>query len=226
MENIINIFLNPGSVFKRIKEKPEWLLPLIIVLVVLAIIAILTISATQDLITAQQIEAFKQRNMTDEQIEQALRFSSGPILFIFGGLGAIINTVVILLIFSALLNLFIPMFGGEGSFKMVFSVVSFSALVKIPGNIIRLILVLLKHSLQVSTSIALFIPNLNTHSFAYRLLNQFDFFILWEMCLVAYGIHITNSLKKENSYILVFAIWLASTLLSAVLGGIFGPRGG
>lgn len=224
MNKIIDIFLNPRSVFVRIKEKPEWVMPLVIVLVILTIISILTISTTRDLITAQQIEALKGRNMTDEQIEQALKFSSGPILLIFGGLGAIINTLVILLIFAALLNLFIPMFGGEGSFKMVFSVVSFSALIKIPGNIVRLILIIWKHSLQVSTSLALFIPNLDTHSFAYRLLNQFDFFILWEMCLVAYGIHITNDVKKENSYILVFVIWIAKVLLSVTFGGLFGRR--
>ncbi|MGQ9535591.1 MAG: Yip1 family protein [bacterium] len=222
MNRIIDTFLNPRAVFVGIKEKPEWLLPLVTVLVVLTIISILTISITRDLITAQQIEALKNRNMTDEQIEQALKFSSGPIMFIFGGLGAIINTLVILLIFAALLNLFIPMFGGEGSFKMVFSVVSFSALIKIPGNIIRFILVILKHSLQVSTSLALFVPNLDTHSFAYRLLNQFDFFILWEMCLVAYGIHLTNNVKKENSYILVFVILIASVLLSIALGSLFG----
>jgi len=222
MKNIIDTFLNPGSVFKSIKEKPEWLMPLIVVLVVMAILSILTISTTRDLISAQQIEAMKERNATDEQIEQAMKFSSGPIMLVFGGLGAIISTLVILLIFAALLNLFIPMLGGNGSFKLVFSVVSFSALVKIPGNIIRWILIFLKHSLLVSTSFALFVPNLDTHSFAYRLLNQIDFFILWEMLLVAYGISITNNLKKQNAYILIFALWIASVLLSVAVGGAFG----
>ncbi|MEO0184404.1 MAG: YIP1 family protein, partial [candidate division WOR-3 bacterium] len=138
--------------------------------------------------------------------------------------GTIIGVTVILLLFALLLNLFIPVAGGTGSYKLVFSVVSFAALIKIPAHLLRWILIMIKHSLQVSTSLALFVPNLPVKSFAFRLLSSFDFFIIWEMILVAMGISITNNVKKENAYILVFAIWLGSILLGVGLGGLFGPR--
>ncbi len=226
MKEIINVFINPKMVFSKIKEKLEWLTPLIVVIVVLVILSILTISTTRDLISAQQIEAMKQQNMTDEQIEQAMKFSSGPIIVVFGAIGTIIGTLVILLIFAGILNLLIPMFGGEGGFRFVFSVVSYSALVKIPGQLFRWILIMLKHSLQVSTSLALFLPNLETKSFAYKLLSGIDFFIIWEMILVATGISITNNLKKQNAYILVFAVWIVSILLGIGLGSLFRARVG
>ncbi len=224
MKKFIDIFINPPLVFKGLKERPEWFKPLVVVLVFLSIISILTISTTRDLITAQQIDAMKERGMTDEQIEQALKFTSGPFIYVSAVMGTIIGVSIILLIFALLLNIFIPMVGGEGSYKLVFSVVSFSALIKIPAHLLKLILIMLKHSLQISTSFSLFVPNLPVKSFAYRLLSSFDFFIIWEMMLVAMGISITNNLKKENSYILVFAIWLASVFLSIGLGGLFGPR--
>jgi len=222
MKRVIDLYLSPGRAFQGLKEKPEWLMPLIVVLVVLTILSILTISTTRDLISAQQIEAMKQRNMTDEQIEQAMKFASGPMIMVFGAIGTIIGILVVLLIFAGILNLFIPMFGGEGGFRFVFSVVSYSALVKIPGQLLRWILIMLKHSLQVSTSLALFLPNPETKSFAYRLLSGIDFFIIWEMILVATGISITNNLKKQNAYILVFAIWIVSILLGIGLGSLFG----
>ncbi len=222
MNNIIDTFINPRAVFSRVKEKPEWFIPLGIVLIGIALLSMFTIATTHDLISAQQIEAMKERNMTDEQIEQAMKFTSGPFVIIVGGIGSIIGTLVILLIFAGILNLFIPMLGGEGSYRMVFSVVSYSALVKIPGAIIRWILIMLKHSLHVSTSFALFVPGLDTKSFVYRFLSGIDFFLLWEMILVALGISITNNLKRENSYILVFVVWIASILLGIALGGAFG----
>lgn len=224
MKNFINIFTNPSAVFSSIKEKPEWLKPLVVVLVVLSTISILTISTTRDLITAQQIEAMKDRKMTDEQIEQAMKFTSGAFIYVSAIFGTIIGVTVVLLLFALLLNLFIPVAGGEGSYKLVFSVVSYSALVKIPAHLLRWILVMLRNSLQVTTSLALFVPNLPAKSFTYRLLASFDFFIIWEMILVAMGISITNNLKRENAYILVFLIWIASIFLGMGLGGLFGPR--
>lgn len=230
MKHIIDIFVNPSEVFRSIKEKPVWSTPLIIVLVILSIISILTVFSTLDLITTKQIDAMKERGMTDEQIEQAMHFTSGPIIYSFialgtiNGVGTIIGVSAILLLFALILNLFIPVVGGEGSYKLVFSVVSYCALIKIPAQLLKWILIMVKHSLQVSTSLALFVPNLPVKSFTYRLLSSFDFFIIWEMILVALGISITNNLKKENAYILVFVIWLASIFLGIGLGSLFGGR--
>lgn len=224
MKNIINIFFNPAAVFSSLKERPEWFKPLVVVLIILCLLSVLTVSTTADLITAQQIDAMKERGMTDEQIEQAIQFTSGPFIYVWTVIGTIISIAVILLIFALLLNIFIPVAGGIGSYRIVFSVVSYSALIKIPAHLMRWILIMLKHSLQVSTSLALFFPNLNEKSFAYKLLSSFDFFVIWEMILVAIGISITNNLKRENSYILVFTIWIASIFLGIGLGGLFGPR--
>ncbi|MEO0122748.1 MAG: YIP1 family protein [candidate division WOR-3 bacterium] len=224
MKNLIDILINPTAVFRGIKEKPEWLKPFIVVLLGLSILSILSISTTSNLITAQQIEAMKERNMTEEQIEQAIKFTSGPFIYVSALIGTILGVSAILLLFALLLNIFIPMVGGEGSYKVVFSVVSYAALIKIPAHILRWILIMIKNSLQVSTSLALFVPNLPVNSIAYRLLSSFDFFIIWEMILVAIGISITNNLKKEKAFILVFIIWFASILLGLGLGQAFRPR--
>jgi hypothetical protein len=224
MKNIINIFTQPSTVFISVKEKPEWSKPLTILLVVLTILSILSILTTRDLINARQIEAMKARNMTDEQIEQAMKFASGPMIVIFGAIGTIIGTLLILLIFAGILNLLIPVFGGSGDFRTVFTVVTYAGLVKIPGQLLRWILIMLKHSLKVSTSLALFLPVLEPNSFAYRFLNGIDFFIIWEIILVATGISITNNLKKQNAYILVFALWVLSVFLGAGLEGSFRGR--
>jgi hypothetical protein len=218
MDKIINIFFSPAKVFQSLKEKPAWTLPLVIVLVFVALTAVVTVISTKDVAMAKQEEILKERGMSEEQIQQAKVFMTGPMPIIFGAIGAIIVTGVILLIFALLLNVLIPTLGGVASFARVFSVVSHSALVMVPGNIIRLLLILVTKSLYATTSLAAFTPNLARNSIAFQLLASFDLFTIWEMILVAMGIRIANDMKKNNAYLLVFGIWVGSVILSLALG--------
>jgi hypothetical protein len=220
--SILNIYFAPSKVFKALKEKPQWITPFIIILVVVAVTAVVTVSLTREAIIARQEEMFEQRGMTEAQIEQAKQFTSGPAILISSVLSALIFTAILLLLFALVTNLFMPVFGGEGGFKKVFSVICFSALVTVPAAILKLIMIAITKSPFVTTSLALLVPNLAKTSFAYQLLAGFDFFILWEMILVAMGITITNNIAKKNAYILVFLIWIVSIFVGIGLGSIFG----
>ncbi len=218
MDKLINLFFAPKKVFEVLKEKPEWVTPLIIVLVVLAIATALTLIFTKDLVLVKQEEIMRERGMTDEQIDRARRFMTGPGPCIFGTMSAVIVFVVIFLIFAALINLLIPLFDGTASFKHVFSVICYSSLVKVPASILRLILVVITGSPYISTSLSLLVPGMAKEAFSYRVLSGFDFFMVWEMVLVSLGISITTQTKKEKAYLIVFLIWIISIFVGASLG--------
>ena len=220
--SILDIYFAPSRVFNALKEKPQWITPFIIILVVVAVTAAVTVSLTREAIVARQEEMFEERGMNEEQIEQAKQFTSGPAIVISSVLSALIFTAILLLIFALITNLFIPLFGGESGFKKVFSVICFSALVAVPAAVLKLIMIAITKSPFVTTSLALLVPNLAKTSFVYQLLAGFDFFILWEMILVAMGIAITNNVVKKNAYILIFVIWIASIFVGIGLGSIFG----
>jgi hypothetical protein len=223
METIVNIYMAPKKVFGMLKEKPQWVKPLVIVLIVIALVAALAVNFTRETLAVQQRESLQQRGMTDEQIEQAMKLSQGPFAMIGGAIGAAIFTTIILLLFALIINLFIPLFAGKSSYKTVFSVVCFAALIKVPAAILKLIMIAITKSPFVTTSLALLAPNLAKTSFGYLLLAGFDFFIIWEMILVAIGISITNELKQKNAYILVGIIWIASLFIGIGLGGLSRP---
>ncbi len=223
MSHIMNIFYAPTKVFASLKEKPTWIMPFVIVLIVVAISAALTVGMNKETIIAKQEERMRERGMSEEEVEQALRISSGSILLISSTIGGAVFTAVLLLIFSVILNLFIPLLGGTSAFKTVFAVVCFSSLVTIPAAILKVMLIMITKSLYVTTSLALLVPNLAKDAFMYKLLAGFDFFIIWEMILVSMGISITNGIKKQNAYILVFIIWIASIFIGIALGGL-SPR--
>ncbi|HEC78894.1 MAG TPA: hypothetical protein ENI34_07100 [candidate division WOR-3 bacterium] len=227
MNKVIDIFHAPIKVFTSLKEKPEWVTPFVIILIITALGAAFVISTTRgnEELKIQQEEAMRERGLSDEQIEQAMQFTEGPLPIILGAISAPIFTAIVLVLFAVVLNLFIPLFGGKSGFKFIFPVVCFSSLVEVPQMILKSIIVAVSKSPFVTTSLALFVPTLSKSSFTYQLLNGFDFFILWEMILVAVGINITNEIKKKNAYILVFIIWVVSIFLQIGLNSLGGRRG-
>ncbi len=224
MKKILALYFSPQRLFSQLKEKPEWVIPFIVVLVVASVVATLTIALTRDSLMPDQIEALKQRGTTDEQIEQFMKIARGPIPLVSAAVFAPLTIAALLVIFALVTNLLIPVFGGKSLFKNVFSVVSFSALVRVPASALKIILTAFAGTSQVATSLAMFTPNLAKNSFTYQLLNGFDFFVIWEVILVALGLSITNELKKQNAYILVFLIWIASVLIGAGLAGLTATR--
>lgn len=215
------------KVFTAIKEKPEWITPFVIVLIVVALSALITVGATRgdEETLARQEEMMRARGMSDEQIEEAMKISQGSLPMIFGSIGGAVFVAITLVLFTLILHLFLPLFGGVGGFPRIFSVVCYSALVSLPGAILRVIMIVITKSLFMATSLALFVTNIEKTSFLWQFLNGFDFFVFWEMILVAIGISVTNEIKRTNAYIFVFTIWVISILIAAGLSQLGGRPG-
>jgi hypothetical protein len=224
MDMLMNIFWSPTKVFSDLREKPRWVVPFVIIVIWIALTASFTVLITQGSpeTLARQEEMMRGRGMNEEQTEQAIQVAKGPILVIAGGIGGAFVFAIRLLLFALILNLFIPLFAGASSFKKVFAVVSFSALVTIPGTILRLILMAITRTPFVTTSLAIFAQNMERTSFLYGFLSAFDLFVIWEMALVALGISITNEFKRMNAYILVFAVWFVSIFVGIGLQSLGG----
>lgn len=220
---MLDVFFAPTKVFTYLKEKPQWAVAFVIVLIVVTVVAAVSVGIARDTILERQAEAMRERGMTEEQMEQALSVASGPLLYISSAVGAAIFTAIMLVLFAFILNLFIPVFSGTAAFKTVFSLISHTALVKVLAAIVKLILIIMTKSIFVTTSLALLVPNMARESFGYQLLMGCDFFIIWEMILVAIGINITNDVPKKSAYILVFLIWVVSLFIGALLGTLGGP---
>jgi hypothetical protein len=223
MKKLFDILTAPTKLFTDLKEKPEWVVPFIIILIVIALAASVVVVMTKDTIIAKQEEVLRERGAEQEQIDQVKKFLQGPLPVVSGAISGAVATAAILLLFTLALHIFIPLFGGVAGFKSILSVVSFAALIRVPAAVIKMILSAVTRSPFVTTSLALAAPNLEKTSFLYQLLAGFDFFIIWEMILVAIGINIVNNVKKENAYILVFLIWLVSLFIPIGLGALFNP---
>jgi uncharacterized membrane protein len=214
--NILDIFFAPSKYFAALKEKPKWLIPLIIIVVASIIVTIVVMLSFSP---EKRMEQLRERNLTPEQMEQAQKMMSGPIPMISGIVASIIITPVIFLLLALIFNFTLPLLAVSGKYMTTFCIVVGAGLVTIVQMLVRMILVLVKSTANVHTSFALFVPMLNKSTYFYRLLAKLDFFTIWQMALLALGLKLVYEIPSKKSYYLVFGLWL----LFVIITSFFGP---
>ncbi len=220
---MFDIFLSPSRAFGRLKEKPTWLIPLIIALVFNMLIAFVSARYVDwDKQRQVAVDRMRERNMSEEQIQKATegmdKFYTSPVMR-FGApvASALVISIIGVLFLAVVYNVSLPLLGGTGDFKRTWAVVCNASLVAVPSAIVRGALVLMKKSAEVSTSLSMFAPNLKT-PFLSVVLARVDIFAIWQLVLCAMGLNVVFGLKSSKSYLLVFSVWAVLTLIFALLG--------
>jgi len=226
---MLDIYLAPERAFTRLKEKPNWLIPLIIVLA-FNMLFVFVSSHYVDWEKQRQaaLERMRDRNVPQEQIDKATegmdKFYSSPAMrYGVPVVSALIVGLLALLFLAVIYNVSLPLFGGASDFKRTWAIVCNASLVAAPAAIVRGGLVLLKHSSEVTTSLLAAAPNLK-QPFLKGLLAQLYIFDFWKFMLIAIGLKVVFGLKGSKSYTVVFAVWLVVMLILALLGMRAGGR--
>jgi hypothetical protein len=224
---MFSIYTAPTAVFTRLREKPTWVIPLIIALVATLAITALSIqyvdwSGQRE----QMLERFDESDMTEEQKEQALErmesFTGNPLMrYGFPLLGAIVTYLVAFFFLALVYNLSLPLLGATGNFTRVLSVTAWAGLVTVPAVIVRAILTIVSKSAEVSTSLLLVAPNIS-NGFLKVVLSRVDLFTIWQLVLVAIGLKVMFDIKGSKSYWLVAAVWALITGIFALIASFTG----
>jgi hypothetical protein len=224
---MFKIFSAPTELFTRLKEKPQWVLALVIVIVVNMGVAALSTryvdwSKQRDLAT----ERMQERGMSEEQIEEALeqmeKFTGNPVMRYGAPLvGALITQLIGFFFLALVYNLALPLLGTTGSYMKVVSVTAHASLVAIPGAIVRAILMLIRRSAEVSTSLALAFPNVES-KFLGVVLARVDIFTIWQLVLVGLGLKVVFDTKGSKSYWLAIAVWALVTIIFGLIANFTG----
>ena len=226
---MLDIYLSPGRAFARLKEKPTWLIPLVVVLVFnMLFVFVSSHYVDWDKQRQAAVERMRDRNVPQEQIDKATagmeKFYSSPAMrYGMPVVSALVVGVIALLFLAVVYNISLPLFGGASDFKRVWAIVCNASLVTVPAAVVRGLLILLKRSSEVTTSLLVAAPNLK-HGFLAGLLAQLDVFDFWKFMLIAIGLKVVFGLKGSKSYTLVFAVWLVVMLILALLGMGAGGR--
>lgn len=69
LQKVVGIFLAPQKTFEAIDQRPDWLVPLIIILFITLVFTIVTAPVTIPEQMEKQRERMEEKGMSDEQIQ-------------------------------------------------------------------------------------------------------------------------------------------------------------
>ena len=211
MQRMIGIFTGPAQVFKYLKDKPDFLIPLLLAI----LIGMSSGFLFYDIAINDQIANIEQNDrIPDDQKGQILDrmegSKTGPMRLIsplvIGPLGIFLFYVLITLIFWFIGNVLL---GGKAKFKQVFSILSYSYLIIIiMETIVKLPLILSKQTLKIDMSPGVLIDTAGISEILSRFVGSFDIFHIWFLVVFGIGFSIIYGFSKLKGLVSVFIAWL------------------
>ncbi|NOX38007.1 MAG: YIP1 family protein [Calditrichaeota bacterium] len=228
-QRIVGIFFQPVKVFEYLRQKPDILVPLILILVITAVVSNLVV----DIAVNDQIRLIEQNeNIPDEQkdliIDRMEASRQGATGFLYTSILPVITTLIVVvlvtLIFWGIGNFIL---GGTAKFKQMFSVYLYAYLiVALLGSAIKVPLILYQKTIHVQTSLALLLPASQNKTFLYNLLANFDVFTLWFLFVFGIGFATLYRFSQTKGMVAVFSTWFVWVMVKTSIGSLLLSRFG
>jgi hypothetical protein len=222
LQRVIGIFTNPERVFRYLRVKPDFILPLLLA-VILTMISSLFI---YDIAINDQIANIeKNENIPDDRKELMIDQISGSQQGIQKMLFMLVVPPISILVLYALISaifLFIGniILGGKARFVQLLSIYSYSYLiVMLLGMIVKVPLILARQTTQVNLSPAVFFSPEQVGQAIFNFIQSFDIFNIWFIIVFGIGFAVIYAFSKPKGlisvliawllYVLIFKVWLA-----------------
>lgn len=226
-QRIWGIFVKPVQVFEYLRVKPDFLVPLILIILVSVAVNL----KVYDIAIQDQIAKIEENDrIPDEQKDLIIdrmeesRHGTKRIINSF-----VVPPVSVLIIFALVSAIFLfignILLGGKARFAQIFSIYCYSYLIiTIAGTIVKLPLWLAKQTMQVETSLALLVPETASKTL-HNILSSFDIFTLWFLVVFGIGFAVIYRFSQLKGILSVFIAWfiwvlITKVALASVLGGL------
>ncbi|MFQ6068895.1 MAG: hypothetical protein ACE5LC_00050 [Candidatus Aminicenantales bacterium] len=222
-QRLKGIFFTPQQTFEALTKKAVWVDILIFLLIISALFQFIIAPYQQkDTLQLWKNNVKLQERMGEESYNKMIERLENPsptaryiqpflMIPLALGFGFLISSLLILGLGR--------LTSTQGNFLLVFSALLHAQLIdKLLGNAVRLVLILMRKSvMQTSTSLALFFPHLETTSFSYIVLSQFDFFQLWLFGILGYGLSSIFKIEVKKGLIISYAFWLLKSIFNIAI---------
>jgi hypothetical protein len=184
---MLEVLTDPNGFFKRKSNDPiEFKTPLVIILIMAALGAIIAVVTMQNVMRALP--------------EEAAAFAS--IGMVFGVIGAVLGTLIMWAVYTAIFYVISMLFNGEGSFKRVMEFVSYGYIPSIIGSIFSVF-----YTLRAYSNIDFSDPNLQNTLMADPTLKIATvvgiIFTLWSANIWIFALAHSRNLSVRNAAITV-----------------------
>jgi hypothetical protein len=221
---IVGVFLSPVQTMKSIAERPDWVIPLI-VLVVLGLMSVMVITPQIDL-ESQLRDQFTKAGMPESRIDDQIAMAQ-KVSKIFTPLTALLIPLWLTITAGALLIAF-KAFESKARFAQAFSITAYSWMPLTVKGLITMALVLTRDMVTpfelqaiVPSNLA-FLVNPKQHAALFSLAVSVDLFVIWSIFLLILGFSDASRFSRTKSATIIITLWaiyvLGKTGLAALQG--------
>lgn len=225
------IFTEPGETYETIANTPKknyWIFPVLISVVIGLISTFLfmqdaelvskTMEKQKEKMREKFQESVKQGKMTQEDSEKAMESMNpkGMMFKVFGFGGAIIGPFVILLLLSVFYLIALKIMKAQFDFMNILNVVGLAMLISGIGNIIAVVISILKGNLT-SVGPGLLFSEESAGQKVYAMLTKIDLFSIWFYAVIAIGLSKIARVSIAKTAAVVFGLWIVYILVSSFL---------
>jgi len=212
---LAGVIFNPGQTFESIVRRPDFLVPVLVILVV-TIISTCILVPRMDF-AATMREQWEKSGMPADKIEANLKFGvafAKAIAWVSPGL-AFLGIVII----AGVLLLAFRLAGGQGTFNQAFSIMLYCEVPSILKGIVVAAIVAGRGSIDPQMIATLvpsnlgFLTSAKEHAMAFAALSSIDLFTLWTLVLITIGFSTMSRLSRAKSAVIVVCLWLLTVLL-------------
>lgn len=217
--SLIDIFIDPVKVFKRIKAGLPWWQPFTIVAIAIAVISYFQIPLNNQLVLLNE------RGLTAEQLE-----SQVEIMGKFAIIGVIAAPLVVLLIYvilAALCNVTANLVSGKSSFKKMLCLLTFTGFVGLIEQGLKMLILHMRGIENITSRDDLYSVSFSLTRFIESdgilraVLESFSIFQIWFLILFTIGVSVVYEIDRKTAIVPTVVVWVLG-VLGIMLQGLGG----
>lgn len=217
--SLIDIFIDPVKVFKRIKAGLPWWQPYIIVAIVIAVISYFQIPINR------QLTMLNERGLSAEQLETQVE-----IMGKFAMIGVIVAPLLVLLVYvilAALCNVTANLVSGKSSFKKMLSLLTFAGFVGLIEQSLKMLILHMRGIENITSRDDLYSVSFSLNRFIESdgilraVLESFSIFQIWFLILFTIGVSVVYEIDRSKAIVPTVVVWVLG-VLGIMLQGLGG----
>ncbi len=217
--SLIDIFIDPVKVFKRIKAGLPWWQPYIIVAIVIAVISYFQIPINKQLVMLNE------RGLSAEQLETQVEMMGKFALI--GVIAAPLMVLLIYVILAALCNVTANLVSGKSSFKKMLSLLTFTGFVGLIEQSLKMLILHMRGIENIASRDDLYSVSFSLNRFIESdgilraVLESFSIFQIWFLILFTIGVSVVYEIDRSKAIVPTIVIWVLG-VLGIMLQGLGG----
>jgi hypothetical protein len=216
---MLNAFVDPAGLAKRVPAPLSWLWPVITLIVIYVVFGYLMLPYTLAVVDLSINQRVREQNIPIEQAQRAADITHK--LYQFLPVASPVIFILFLLLFAWLVSAMASMAGLRTKFRDIFSLMAACQLIQVLQTVATYIVVHAKgdeitSQEQLTPPFGLDIFLQNIHGALYGLVNFFSIFEIWYLVVLTFALAYLGKSSKGKAFFAITPAWVLTLVIRVV----------